>query len=195
MNKLCKLYAAGALALAVTIPGAAAAATLQGWIRDYSNDTVSVNGHHLYIRNSGQYEFDVLSRGVLRGNGPGGRSGLDSYIRLFEHQNPGGGSNHLGDQVAYDDDGYSAGYGDGSISNRDSYLTTYLSRGWYVLTISDYHFSETEARRDVNYDSGFPGSYAEYRVTVSEIPVPAAAPLLLAGLGGFAWMRRRQKKA
>ncbi len=51
---------------------------------------------------------------------------------------------------------------------------------------------ETAAGTFVNLASG-PNQLA--RIEVSQVPLPAGMPLLLAGLGAFGWMRRRRRNA
>lgn len=183
-------------AILVTGATAASAATYNGTIYEYhrNHSTYTTVGYHnVYIGSDGQYSFDILSRGVLAGDGiRRNRSGLDSMLRVFRYD---GGSNYnLGRQVAYNDDGGRAGAGDGSIHRFDSYLTTYLTRGWYVAAVGDYFFSQHDARRGYN-PGGMPGTYGRYQLTVSEVPLPASAALLLAGLAGFGVMRRKRKQA
>jgi hypothetical protein len=176
---------------------AAYAATFNGLIqeRHYRGQTYTTVGYHnVYIGSSGEYSFDVLSRGVLRGNGvQRNRSGLDSMLRIFTYN--GHNRYNLGHQVAVnDDDTTGEGRGDGSRSRLDSYLTAHLTRGWYVATVGDHFFSQHDARRGYN-PGGMPGSYGYYRLTVSEVPLPASAAFLLAGLAGLGVMRHKRKKA
>ena len=149
----------------------------------------------------GTVTIDVLSRNILGGDGSAeGTSRLDSQIYLFDFAS-GGDLGMLGALVGSNDDGHGAGFGDGSNHRYDSFLSLALGAGSYVLSISDHFFTADEARLGMDITgTGFPGTFADYQITftgidVSPVPLPAALPLLLGGLGvmGFVGRRRSNK--
>jgi len=193
MTRFTKLGAATVIATAVmALPTLAATYTINGALNSFDGGS-TVDYHVVDASIAGTYIFDVLSRDVLLGDAADGLSGLDPFIYLFE-----GSLGSLGALVGFNDDGGSEGFGDGSISGLDSYLSLDLSVGSYVLAIGNWRFSESEARSGIN-DSMFFGSFANYRITVTTpdtatVPLPASVPLLMAGLGilGFAGRRKRK---
>ena len=193
MTRFTKLGAATVIATAVTaLPTVAATCTINGALNS-SDGGSTVDYHVVDASIAGTYIFDVLSRDVLLGDAANGLSDLDPYIYLFE-----GSLGSLGALVGFNDDGGSEGFGDGSISGLDSYLSLDLSVGSYVLAIGNWRFSESAARLGIN-DSMFFGLFANYEITVTTpdtatVPLPASVPLLIAGLGilGFAGRRKRK---
>ena len=195
MTRFTKLGAATVIATAVmALPTLAATYTINGALNSFDGGS-TVDYHVVDASIAGTYIFDVLSRDVLLGDAADGLSGLDPFIYLFE-----GSLGSLGALVGFNDDGGSEGFGDGSISGLDSYLSLDLSVGSYVLAIGNWSFSESQARsRSGTNASMFEGSFANYRITVTTpdtatVPLPASVPLLMAGLGilGFAGRRKRK---
>ena len=196
----------------LVLPMAAAAATETvdslietGTIQNPGTNIISVDYWHFDVSMVGTVTIDVLSHGVLGGDGLDGgtTSGLDPYIWLFAFD-AAGDQGMLGATQGLNDDTFltSLGQADGSISGLDSYLSVDLGIGSYVLALSDWSFSQSEARSGINYDGGFAGSFGDYQITftgidVAPVPLPAALPLMLAGMGalGFVGRRRSNKKA
>lgn len=198
-------HALGALAAttALTAAGAAMAATntvddlvVTGTITD---NPASIDYWQFDVTTPGTVTIDVLSRNLLPGDGGSGASRLDSQIYLFDYDN-GGDLGMLGTLVGANDDGYEAGYGDGSNHRYDSFLSLSLGAGSYVLSISDFLFTEAEARLGMDTTgSNFPGTFADYQITftgidVAPVPLPAALPLMLAGMGALGFVGRRRSR-
>ena len=139
---------------------------------------------------------------------------MDAFIYLFVDD----GSLDVGDGIDGNDDALpGAGFGDGSTSSLDSYLSMFLSAGDYVLAIGDLYLSLENAVGGINYDSFYPAVYdgdyysnsslcgggyncdfADYQitfggdVTVQNVPEPSTIALLSIGLLGMGLARRRK---
>jgi hypothetical protein len=82
-------------------------------------------------------------------NDDGEAAFIDSFIYVFESNPAARGG--LGDLVALnDDDDLGEGGGDGSFSSLDSFLRLSIPAGDYVVAVSTFHFSESEARSGMN---------------------------------------------
>ncbi|MDD9924138.1 MAG: VPLPA-CTERM sorting domain-containing protein [Boseongicola sp.] len=68
-----------------------------------------------------------------------------------------------------------------------------IGAGESVLLTFEWNLSSLIPLRVANGGSAYPSFDLNFTVGVSEVPVPAAGFLLLAGLGGFAALRRKQK--
>ena len=108
-------------------------------------------------------------------------------IRVFRDN---GSTGYLtGGQVGVNDDG---GWG-----TLDSYLYRHsLQAGSYILAIGEYFMSAYEARSGVASTPYSERSYTAYMysqhgLSVSAVPLPASALLLIGGLAGLGLMRRR----
>jgi choice-of-anchor C domain-containing protein len=64
--------------------------------------------------------------------------------------------------------------------------------GWLTQTFTFTALADQMRLTFASGDRGFYGAAID-NVTISAVPLPAAAPLLLAGLGGLAALRRRRK--
>jgi len=99
------------------------------------------------------------------------------------------------------DDGGAAGYGDGSTSDYDSFLSfASLTTGSYVLAVDHWKATETVLRTGIG--SEIHGNMVDYQLTFSSdvtpltspVPIPAAVWLFgsgLLGLLGFGRFRKR----
>jgi PEP-CTERM motif len=202
MKKLA-LTAAGTALISLGVGGVAEAATVvNGTIFDDNAGNVTVDYWNFSVNTAGLVEIDALSNGVLEGDRWwDGKSGLDTYLRLYEFD-ANGSLGLLGNLVAENDD--ASGFVDGSVSGLDSFLSVNLDLGNYVLAISDFYFSDEEARRGVNNDyleEGFDGTFAKYQLTfkgdvdVESVPEPASVLGLLAigALGAGSSLKRKKK--
>ena len=126
----------------------------------------------------------------------GSNEGLDdSYMGLFK-DNGSPFEALTGTLLNYNDDGGSAGFGDGSTSPYDSFLSFInLAEGDYILAVDHYGANEATLRGTASYISG---NNLDYQLTfssdVSPVPVPAAVWLFgsgLMGLLGFGRFRKR----
>ena len=171
---------------------------------DDENSTVTIDYWVFKVATSGDVTIDVLSDRVLDGDwGDDGLSNLDTFLRLYCYD-PEGDLGLLGAETAIaDDDTEGKGLGDGSITSYDSFMETYLMPGTYVLAISEWLLSASEGRSGVNETYLFESSWGDYQLSFSGIdlpdqelppvPLPAALPMLLAGLGGLAFAARRRR--
>jgi hypothetical protein len=110
---------------------------------------------------------------------------FDTYIYLFERDGALDGS----DYIAHDDDG-----GPGL----NSFISGVLNAGSYVLAVSDYHLSLSEAISGYNSND----QYGEYYLAIassaevgfSSVPEPTTLSLLGLGLLGIGFSRRYERK-
>ncbi len=156
----------------------------------------------------GYLTFDVLADGWT-----GGKTGQginDSFISLFfDDGSPltAFGGSYIGsndDAPTYY--GFNHGYTDGSRSSRDSYMGADLAAGSYLLAIS--HSQAGRFFGNINYPSRIQAPYLDYQVwfshdvtvtaingtPVSTVPLPAALPLLGAGVATVAFVGRKKKQ-
>ena len=112
----------------------------------------------------------------------GGTSGFDPVMYVFEYDGS------LGAMLGSDDDSGVTAY-----SYNNSYLQLNLAPGSYAVAVSDFGFSESEARSGLNVDADNFGSYVLAVNTVSAVPEASTIAMMLSGLGvvGFAARRRR----
>lgn len=106
----------------------------------------SVDTWTFNVNETGPVTIDIRANGTA-----GGLS--DSQIYVFKNVN-----GAPGKLVFSNDDGWAAGYGDGSTSSLDSYGHLTLEAGQYILRIGSWSLTEAEARAGVN-DSSSTGNY------------------------------------
>jgi len=155
-------------------------------------------------------DIDVLSwEEDLEGNyvdvnGDGESAFIDSYIRLFRDD----GSLDVGDLIAENDGGF-ATLGDGSVHYLDSFISTGLDTGSYILAISSVFLTTSDAIGPTNphgtsiftYDPSvglLPHDHGDYRITFTgDVVVPEPAThlgwILCAAAFGFGSLRRRSR--
>lgn len=123
-------------------------------------------------------------------------SSNDPLIRLFQDNGSSVGA-LTGAQIDFNDD---VGPFHPTLSPTDSLLSfASLGSGAYVLAVGLFPMSEAEARSGVAStptQSTGPQAYTavfspDVEVRMSPVPLPAGLPLLLAGLGGLAILRRK----
>lgn len=135
-------------------------------------------------------------------NGDGEIAFIDSYIYLFHDD----GLLDSDDFIAENDDSDDT-FDDGSISFLDAYLSINLDAGNYILAIGAYDLDQEDAINGFNTETGYPVTVDEFGdfleidhgdyqitfsgdVTVSAVPVPAAAWLFGSGLIGLFGFRK-----
>jgi PEP-CTERM motif len=135
---------------------------------------------------------------------------IDAEMHLFAVD----GALDVGDLIASNDDDFTNTYGDGSIFAFDSYLSLNLAAGNYVLAISGFSFSASDAVAGANSASFYPATCTanvaecdfaptpsgDYQITftgdvnvrgATQVPEPAPLALLGAALAAMALRRRR----
>lgn len=144
---------------------------------------------------------------------------LDSVFNLYSYD----GNLNASDRIATNDDSSRSrnndAYSDGSTISQDSYLSTYLTAGAYVLLVSDYNINEYLTDFDIltgiNIGDNLPNfqTYANYALTWSDnvgfsgddagdnsddtghtdVPEPPTLSLFLIGLLGLYQVRNKLK--
>ncbi len=115
-------------------------------------------------------------------------AGFDPEMFLFNYDS---GTNTIGSLIAQDDDS-----GSPALIWTNAFITTMLNTGQYVVAVSDYTFSEDEARSGLNQNDLF-GSY-DLVVTgnvsaVAAVPEPETYAMFLAGLGLLGFVSKRKQ--
>lgn len=198
LKKLSMATAGAALMAFGTVATAQAATIVTGSITKPTPETTTVDYFNFSVNTANTVTIDVLAFPIDFGNGP---SGLDSQIYLFTND----GSLDASDFIASNDEGFSLGFSDGSVSVSDSYLSQFLDVGNYTLAISDYLFSLNEAVAGIQTDSNpLIRDLGDYQITFTgdvtvgnpstSVPEPTSALSLLAfGTLGAGSMLKRKK--
>jgi len=149
-------------------------------------------------------------------NGDGEYTVMDGHMKLYKDGVEVGIAD---DTSAYSNPGNINGWQDGTISSRDSYLLLNLSAGDYTLAVADYNLQAADVLAGFNTGDtlGNNQTHADYRlsimafddfeldgnnnpnygnsldITVSQVPVPAAAWLFGSAMMGFGAISRRKR--
>ena len=118
---------------------------------DGSDSVDTYTFHH----NGGSLTLDALTESGMRSGGGGYRGGRGGTSTEVYNDLDGSGSQEAldiilelkdtnGNTIAFNDDGYSAGYSDGSVNSLDSYINmSNLPAGDYIIDISSYASSSS----------------------------------------------------
>ncbi len=149
-------------------------------------------------------------------NGDGEYTVMDGHMRLFKNGVEVGVAD---DTSAYSNPGNINGWQDGTLSSRDSYMLLSLSAGDYTLAVADFNLQAADILTKFNTGDtlGNGQTHADYRlsilafddfeldgnnnplygnevaVSVSQVPVPAAAWLFGSAMMGFGAISRRKR--
>lgn len=149
-------------------------------------------------------------------NGDGEFTVMDGHMRLYKE---GVEFSAADDTSAYSNPGNINGWQDGTLSSRDSYMLINASAGDYTLYVADYNLQVADITTLFNTGDtlGNSQTHADYRLsilafddfylddnnnpvygnqldlTVSQVPVPAAAWLFGSALMGFGAVSRRKR--
>lgn len=174
-----------------------------GQVSTRGGDATEVDYWYFSANSGGIVSIDILSWQWDK-DGDGTSHFMDPYIYLFTDD----GALDTSDLISSNDDS-NLTFGDGSTSILDSYMSVSLLAGDYVLAISDYFFTVSDAVSGINYNGSYPAAqdasgmqqnyfgnttldttYADYQITfegditlqgVSAVPEPSH--LFLFGIG------------
>jgi PEP-CTERM motif len=186
--------------------GGEAVGTDAPWFRNVETVQSTINRHYFQVNTAGAITFDILSwEGGANAlttspptdvNGDGEIAFFDAMIHVFNAE-----TNAL---IATNDDNSILG-ADGSIYNRDSYLTSALAVGNYFVAVGSFELSVSDVFAGMGTDSGpmtwngsryVVGDHGDYRLTITGdanlIPEPSSVALVGLSLFGLGVVRRRR---
>ncbi|RZI79508.1 MAG: hypothetical protein EOP38_25215 [Rubrivivax sp.] len=157
------------IGLSIIATSASAVTVMDGTVQGPNGSWGLVDFHH----SGGNLAIDAWSNGFTKG--PTGAGIGDIYLSLF--QNDGSArSAFTGAAISSNDDGGYSGFGDGSTSSLDSYLSVSgLSAGYYTLAVSGCCHNFGGVRNANSLSSGI-GNNRDYRLTFSQDVALGAVP-------------------
>ena len=181
---------------------------VQGTLQALGTNDIEIDYWGFSVHTPGTVTIDTLSWEVdgsgnpVDVNGDGEYAFIDTHLLLFVDD----GVLDFADLIGENNDSSST-YGDGSIDARDGYLAAPLNVGDYLLAISAYHMSPTEAivlhynlSRSPFDETLQRNDHGDYQITfdgpVYNVHIPEPTTIFLLGMGAvsLAILRQRRKK-